>query len=386
MLQLAPALELSIEPLAKDGRGFRLTAGGTVGALEIGDLSIRIEPKIGIPQLLAIACYAVGLLKPQEQRPFDFEERRSLPDALALALAAAARRAFSQGLLHGYRTEEQALQTVRGQIRLTEQLRRRFAAGLPVEVRFDDFTDDILENQLVRAAVGRLGAMRLRSRQARRELGWVAATLEQVSAVEFGPRDVPDIRFDRLNEHYRAVVGLARLVLRHGAFESGRGSIRASGFLIDMNRLFQEFLTVALREALGGSERTFPGDRDIPEIWLAEGERLRLKPDLSWWNGRSCTFVGDAKYKKLNDSSAPTADLYQLLAYATALDLPGGLLVYAEGEAEPASFQVRHADRRLEVMALDLSGTLEAVLGRVDRVAEQVRRLRDEALRERRAA
>ena len=63
------------------------------------------------------------------------------------------------------------------------------------------------------------------------------------------------IRFDRLNEHYRGVVGLARLVLRHSAFESGRGYVRASGFLMNMNDLFQEFVTVALREALGSPRR-----------------------------------------------------------------------------------------------------------------------------------
>ena len=46
-------------------------------------------------------------------------------------------------------------------------------------------------------------------------------------------------------------MGLSRLVLRHGAFETGRGAARASGFLIDMNVVFQEFLTQALREVLG---------------------------------------------------------------------------------------------------------------------------------------
>ena len=63
------------------------------------------------------------------------------------------------------------------------------------------------------------------------------------------------MKFDRLNEHYRSVVALARLILRHGAFESGRGDVRAQGFLMDMNVVFQEFVTVALREALGVSER-----------------------------------------------------------------------------------------------------------------------------------
>ena len=86
---------------------------------------------------------------------------------LALALASQARRAFSRGLLHGYRTEEEALHTVRGRIRFDEQIRRRFGVPLPVEVRYDEFTDDILENRLVMAAAHRLGGMRLRSQRRR---------------------------------------------------------------------------------------------------------------------------------------------------------------------------------------------------------------------------
>ena len=143
---------------------------------------------------------------------------------------------------------------------------------------------------------------------------------------------------------------------------------------------------MALREALGVSEQTLRSDRDISRITLDEAQEVRLEPDLSWWEGTICTFVGDAKYKKLPSSSVPNADLYQLLAYATALNLPGGLLVYAQGEAETASHRVRHSGKRLDVVALDLSGTLDEVLGRVDYVAARVRALRDAARRVERAA
>ena len=80
----------------------------------------------------------------------------------------------------------------------------------------------------------------------------------------------------------------------------------------------------------------------------------------------------------------PVGEGCKLLAYATALDLPGGLLVYAEGE--PATYHVRHSGKRLEVAALDLSGTLEEVLERVGHVANRVEVLRDEVRRLRRAA
>ena len=130
---------------------------------------------------------------------FDFPDEYALPDVLALALASAARRAFSRGLLHGYRTEEEALHTVRGRIMFAEQIRRRYGVALPVEVRYDEFTDDIRANRLVKAAAYRLGGMRLRWPTARTGLGWVAAMLDNVSLMEFPPNAVPEVRFDRLN-------------------------------------------------------------------------------------------------------------------------------------------------------------------------------------------
>ena len=375
---------LAVEPAEGLDGAYWLKPGSTVGAVEIGDQSVLIRPKIGIPQLLSLACYAMGVFKSQEERLFDFDEEvETPPDTLALALAAAARRAFSRGLLHGYRTEEEALHTVRGRIRFADQIRQRFGIPLPIEVRYDEFTDDITENQLVKAAAIRLGGMRLRSQQARRNLGWIAAMLENVSSVESFPKDVPDVRFDRINEHYRGVVGLSRLILRHSAFESERGVVHATGFLMDMNTLFQEFVTVALRETLGLTERVF---REKNIDTLDVDGKVHLRPDLTWWHGRDCQFVGDAKYKGIENESVPNADLYQLLAYVTALNLPGGLLIYAQGKGETATYTVRNSGRRLEVAALNLGGSLDAVLKRVDVLAERVKALRDEAIALDRAA
>ena len=369
-------LDITIEPVAGAADQYTLKPGSTVGAVEIDELSLRIAPKIGIPQLLSLACYAIGHVR-FETTEFNFPEQWALPDALALAFGAAARRALSRGLLHGYRTEENALQAVRGRIRFDDQIRRRFAVPLPVEVRYDEFTDDILLNRLVKAAAHRLGRMRLRSRQARGAVAWVAESLAGVSLVAFPPRAVPEVRFDRLNEHYRDVAALARLILQHGGFEADRGEVRASGFLMDMNRVFQEFVTVALREKLGVSERVF-GERRIGS--LDEEGGVQLKPDLTWRDGSRCTFVGDVKYKRI-DAGIPNADLYQLLAYATAVDLPGGLLIYAKGEREPATHTVRHSGKRLEVAALDLSGNLDDTLARVGDLARRVRALRITGLR-----
>ncbi|MCE2469434.1 MAG: restriction endonuclease [Dehalococcoidia bacterium] len=371
----ARALDLSITPTSSEDT-YILRPGSTVGAVEIDGLSVRIEPKIGITQLLSIACYAIDKVKFQPT-DFDFPEHPALSDALAIALERAARYAFARGLLHGYRTEEEALHTVRGRIRFDDQLRRRFGVPLPVEVRYDEFTDDIPANRVIKAAARRLAGMRLRSDKARVGLGWIAAMLDNVSLREYAPNDVPDITFDRLNAHYRAVVALARLVLQRNAFEAARGAVRASGFLMDMNEVFQGFVTVALRDVLGLTEREF-GEYNVGTL-DEEGESGRLRPDLVWRGGARDIFVGDAKYKNITGERVPNTDLYQLLAYTTALNLPGGLLIYAKGEADAAAYTVRNAGKRLEVAALDLEGTLDDVLARIARIAEDVRRLAGKA-------
>ena len=377
---------LGITPAPGKERFYRLTPGAVVGAFQIDDLSVFIRPKVGIRKLIFLACYSMGAFKLREDERHRFEDAETLPDAMSLSLAVAARKAFERGLLHGYRTEEESLHTVRGRIRMNDQLRRRFGIPFPIEVRYDEFTEDIVANQLVKAAAWQLGRMRLRSPKARDGLREIAARLGNVSLVEFPLHDVPEVTFNRLNERYREVVMLSRLVLRRRLFESGRGTVPAPGFHMNMNVVFQRFITQALREALGVSDRTLrsdnhPDDHSLPTIWLAKDDGgqdcIKLKPDLSWWEGSRCTFVGDAKYKRIESINVPNADLYQLLAYTTALDLPGGLLIYAKGERQPDSYQVRNAGKRLEIAEIDLADDLDELLRRVDELAKRIRCIRN---------
>ena len=111
---------------------------------------------------------------------------------------------------------------------------------------------------------------------------------------------------------------------------------------------------------------------------LDECGSISVEPDLSWWStGQNGSephprFVGDAKYKKLELQGFRHADIYQMLAYCTAADLPSGLLIYASDEREPAEYRINHAGKTIEVTALDLSGTPAAILGEVSRLAERV--------------
>jgi 5-methylcytosine-specific restriction enzyme subunit McrC len=82
--------------------------------------------------------------------------------------------------------------------------------------------------------------------------------------------------------------------------------------------------------------------------------------------------VGDVKYKRVNAAGIKHPDLYQLLAYTIAADLPCGLLVYAAGEGEPITHEVVEVEKRLEVVTLDLSGGPDEILEQVRVVADRI--------------
>ena len=86
-------------------------------------------------------------------------------------------------------------------------------------------------------------------------------------------------------------------------------------------------------------------------------------------------WAGDAKYKRLPAGAYRNADLYQLLAYAVALNLPGGMLIYAADESvNAAEHVVVHADKRLHVVALDLLAPRAMILRQIESIAHHIKR------------
>jgi 5-methylcytosine-specific restriction enzyme subunit McrC len=368
--ELVPSL--TIEPSVGTEDRYDITPGSTIGAVQLDGFSIEIQPKIPIDRVVFLISYA---LDPKQwlDSGFDFATADSLVDAIVPGFARQLRRALQRGLLQGYRSQEDSLATVRGQIRFGDQIRQRQGLMLPLEVTFDEFTEDIVENQVLKAAIHRLSYRRIRSEPVRRMLREFDALLASVELVPFNPRNLPEVQFTRLNEHYQPAIALAKLILRSTSWELRQGRVQASAFLVDMNRVFEEFVIIALREELHVNVREFPANARGRSLFLDQAKCVRLEPDVSWWHGNQCLFVGDVKYKRIDVKGYKHPDLYQLLAYTTATNLTSGMLIYAAGESDPRTHEVPMAGKLLEVVSLDLSGTPEDILSQMRKLAHRIR-------------
>lgn len=359
---------------------YDLRPGSTIGMVELGDLTVEIRPKLPIERVLFLMSYALDPESFSQGMP-EMSVARTLHEALVPAFVHQVKRSIRQGVLQGYRTREESLGTVRGRLRLSDQVSGRFGIAPPLEVTFDDFTEDIDENRVLKAAMRKLGRLPLRSAAARRSLSLLEVPFSAVPLVDYTSHELPEFHWTRLNQRYRSAVALSKLILQGTAFEAQVGEVTARGFLVDMNRVFEDFVVVALREVLGLDARRFPqGDG---RLRLDEAQRVKLKPDVSWWRAGSCLFVGDVKYKKVEVAGILHPDLYQLLAYTVAADLSSGLLVYAAGEADAVIHDVTPAGKKLCVQTLDLEGDIDEVLSQMEALASVVRQMAEPYARRR---
>ncbi|MDQ1249464.1 MAG: 5-methylcytosine-specific restriction enzyme subunit McrC, partial [Actinomycetota bacterium] len=201
---------------------------------------------------------------------------------------------------------------------------------------------------------------------------------------------VPAWSPSRLNARYVPALRLAELVLRGASFDLSRGAVRTSGFMVNMPTVFEDFVTVALGEALVGHSGGTAVLQD--QGWrLDEGGAVRLRPDLVWYPGPSGRGVGrggvkrggrggfgapgvvvDAKYKAEKPSGFPNADIYQLLGYCTALGLTAGHLIYAKGNEDGCSYRIPAAEVTITAHTLDLEAAPRDLLGQVGALAGRI--------------
>jgi 5-methylcytosine-specific restriction enzyme subunit McrC len=353
-----------VEVRPEGGGQWRLLPVGRVGVVRIGDLDVRVQPKTGIARLLFLLGYATD-------PGFRPEDVAGVPEpdlwpALAESLARHVERALGPGVLQGYVTIGESLPLVRGRIRVADQIARRPGLPLPLEVRYDEYAPDIPENQLIRTALRRMLAVPGLRKDLSARLAHLDGQLDGVQVLLSGTT-LPIWRLTRLNARYAAALRLAEIVLRNQSAEPGPGGVSVAAFVVSMAKVFEDFVTVALREALapnpGHAVAQYPGHLDV------QG-KIAILPDVVHVVADQPVAVFDAKYK-LEDASSryPNADVYQMLAYCTALQLPRGWLIYAQGSAPPGVQRVRHTSIDIVQDPLDLAAAPADLLRQIDTLA-----------------
>ncbi len=365
------ALRHTVKVTPAPGRLWDVRGNQRVGVLRSGTgadrLEIRIQPKMPIERLLFLIGDASATQFWREET-VTADRDAHLETVVADLFARTLAQALDQGVLHGYRYVEDDSSVVRGRIRTSAMLRRG-GFPLPIPVAYDDFTANTDENRILRTAADRCLALSKLSEQTRTRLRHQTDKL--IAAVVL-PRGTPPPLWTptRLNERYHPALRLAELILRASSPDPGRGGgTTMNGFVVDLEDVFERFLTRHLLQTLARRGLRSAAQR---EHRLDEAQRITIRPDMTVYRNGRVAAVVDAKYAALSAGRPGNEHTYQLVAYCTALGLTHGHLVYAAGEPALTTHTIRTAGSAITAHALDLDQPPERVAAQIDAIGDWI--------------
>lgn len=375
-----------VEVLPAGRDTWRLIPSGSVGSVRVEGLSVRVLPaaNLGLTQLFFLLDHAADTaFLPSAVQARDDDE---LWVSVAESMAALAHQALSSGLLRGYRRVDEALTTVRGRIRLGDQIRRHPGMTIPLEVTYSEFTPDIAENRILRTAAHRLQFLPDLPDATRRRLAMVDARLADATLIGQGA-PVPAWTRTRLNARFQNALALADRIVRRISVEVEDGHAASAAFVTEMPALFERFVEAELTAALDGCggrvlqnpvvhldtglEQADAGDavsssaaggrtgrHSAPDT---EGDHISVPTGLVYEvDGEPVTtFVPTYP----TDRRARAAEHYRLLAACTALGVDRAYLVYPAQRRDdtPQPRRIVHTDISIVEYPVDLSmGPLES--------------------------
>ncbi len=349
-LQTRHRNRIDLAPTGRRGL-FRLTPRGCAGVIVAPTRRLVIHPKIPLPNLFL-------LLYPDDPVTVAPDEAAPAPnleilDFLAGRLARLLTERGAAGLHRGYRERAEEGPFLHGRIDVAAQLREGVGRKDRLHSVRDDFTADVPCNQAPKATAERLLASPLLGGRVRETLFQALHGFEEVTTAPLTPDVFAAAEADRLAEGYRPLLDLCRLLADALGPGDVAGATPCPAFLLDMERVFERYVTRGVMETFAGADGWTAAVQQTHVV--APG--VEMRPDLTVYRDGRPILVVDAKWKRPAGAPSP-ADLYQMLAYCTALGVPRAVLVYPGRRDGVTTFRLHQAPVQVEMRPLRVVGEL----------------------------
>lgn len=339
-------------PSLLTGHKFVVRSKGWVGHIPVGpDILIRVKPKVPVATIFGMLEVAYKL------RSFQFldgdtkiDTVADLFERVASILAQRILDRSRKGLYQAYLSEEEPLAFVRGRIDPRESMRLSLRGAVELHCEFQQLTHDLEDNQILLWTlyqVSRHGIKRSEVRQSVQKAFRILSGVVGLHRKEF--QACLNRLYHRLNDDYRPLHALCRLLLEHLGPDIEHGEHNFLPFKLNMPRLFETFVAEWLRQ-------------NSPSEWIVTAQheaKLKGTAELTFRidlllkeksTGRAIAVL-DTKYKL--SETPKEADVQQAIAYAVEMGVKHAFLVYPNALSQPVKAHV--GDIEVRSISFDIS-------------------------------
>lgn len=339
---------------------------GYVGAVKLSkDCTLYSYPKVGISNVLRMYNHATKKF-PSRDYGIEFKEELNFLDLLTRIFLDEVLTICRTKYRRFYAPKIENLLVLKGKILVSETLQRNLLQP-HVVCEYQEFTDDILDNQILKFAT--YIQLKAFSGDQRRysyyhELRGLYSFFDNVTLKLLSSSDVDTVKYDRLNSAYEKAHIISRFFIDYLHISHGYGELSFYSFMINMDKLFEDFVRNIIR-LYTPKYTIIDGNRGKKHYLDTKMAFTILKPDVIIKKNETIKLVLDCKYKKIpiiqEDDEVDVAkplpsDIYQMLSYMVGTKCAKGVLVYPKGECEDAEIpiEVNQSEYIIYVKQIDL--------------------------------
>lgn len=344
---------------------FRVNPEQYVGVVTLpSGRALRFLPKVPAANLLAMLAIAYELpeLHAEAASLGTFEEVLELFVSHFSGMVA---ERIDVGLYRTYEAKEERLRVLRGRLDLEKQV-RQFTLDHEVHCRFSELTWDVPENQIVRHVIHLLSRWGF-SRGLQRRLRELDVTMSEITDRSFAPDDVDGFQYNRLNEDYREIHKFCRFFLESSSLSEEKGPFQFRSFLLDMDHLFEKFVTAVLEQRQPPKYHVLPQQPGALDV----AHQIGIKPDILVNKAGLAVSTADCKYIRQIKGEVKNENVFQVLSYCVAHNVKRGMLLYPKYVTPfDDSFAIKHLGITIRQLTIDLDVPFAGLSAECDRFAD----------------
>ena len=324
-----------------------------VGNIKIGEKPFKVIPKIGFDHFLKI--YSFNENPEKDWITAKDQTKSSKGDVWELLIRSflnETEKIISKGLKKGYKEVREEIKYVKGNINLLQTTRNLMRGNILIDTNFEEFTDDININRILKAA-----ALRISQVESYETSGQFEEFFKQKSKkIILNLSNVDELQpldtyytIDRNNKYYEKALEAAVRILNSTGVSINTGEIEGSCFLMNTPPLIENGMRIILNRNL--PEHIRCNLRGSVKYKKSKIKNISINPDLIFGQNNPIG-VGDIKYKLHEYGKISQADRYQQIYFAHSYDVSQAVLI---------GFSKNYSNNSYDVFGEDFPITLHEV-------------------------
>ncbi|WP_404406403.1 5-methylcytosine restriction system specificity protein McrC [Jeotgalibacillus malaysiensis] len=322
---------------------------------------------IPIRNIYYMLSYAYQTLNLSEYKQIGTEDFKNVKELYAEILSIGIPVLIRGGLSKDYMSVEETSNVIKGKIDINTTIKKNTLVNKKVAVVYDQFSEDILLNQIIKGTLLYLAHSNKINHKMRKSFYGLLPYFTEVTAVELDLKLWKNVQYNRQNIRYQFIVDVCRYLYEQLLFDESSASQITKEFQDEqrLSSLYEKFIYAFFKREsdykVSRSQIQWDVDDGFKEALPIMQTDLILKKDHK-------TLIADAKFYSENmvarfeDGVAKqkSSNLYQIFTYInnwkkSPVEEVAGILIYAKTTAlnQPNHvYQVK--GKQIFVVSLDL--------------------------------